>query len=412
MQSFAILIDYENFACPPKGLQDFIADFSKRGTIIVKRAYADWVKCAPHRHQLLANQVEMIELACSSKGKNSVDIRLVVDAMELVFTKPFIDCFVIASADADYLPLLSRLREYNKRTIVVSGKANTHRYMQTHCDEFVNGDVYLAPGRKATKITTSPRTESQKLDPPNASQAKTTPQKATLPRSQLPTSDQLNAIQTMLITAWQTVGLDRPFNLSRLGAQLKKMNSGLEWKEYGFKSLKAVVAQMVTTGFLRIELTNGSDERIFFVTHESQTAPDFGTATGTVTVSLAPCSNHEVDNGSDRERELVSMMQSLVNESIRWDNLRTLLLQKRPNPFSELQSDDAFMKLLQSMETTGAIELRYDAIQRTYFVARPQEDREDRSSRTRPIAVDSSKVNAVEVNAETQTTVWTQPGLF
>ena len=70
------------------------------------------------------------------------------------------------------------------------------------------------------------------------------------------------------------------------------------------------------------------------------------------------------------------------------------------------------MKLLQSMETTGAIELRYDAIQRTYFVARPQEDREDRSSRTRPIAVDSSKVNAVEVNAETQTTVWTQPGLF
>ncbi len=411
MQSFAILIDYENFTCPPKGLQDFIADFSKRGTIIVKRAYADWVKCAPHRHQLLANQVEMIELACTSKGKNSVDIRLVVDAMELVFTKPYIDCFVIASADADYLPLLSRLREYNKRTIVVSGKANTHRYMQTHCDEFVNGDVYLTPGRKATKITTSPRTESQKLAPPKTTLHTTTPPKTTPARSQIPTPDQLHVIQSLLTMAWQTHGFDKPFNLSRLGALLKTINSGLEWKEYGFKSLKAVVAQMVTTGFLRIELTSGSDERIFFVTHESQTAPDSetGNGNGTAAVSLAPCSNHEVDNGSDRERELVSMVQSLVNESIRWDNLRTLLLQKRPNPFSELQSEDAFMKLLQSMETGGLIELRYDAIQRTYYVARPREVQPSTNSRGE---ADAINVIALEVNAETQTTVWTQPGLF
>lgn len=399
---FAILIDYENFACPPEGLQEFISDFSKRGTIIVKRAYADWVKCAPHRHQLLANQVEMIELACSSKGKNSVDIRLVVDAMELVFTKPYIDCFVIASADADYLPLLSRLREYNKRTIVVSDKSNTHRYMQTHCDEFVNGDVYLAPARKLTKITSPPRTVLQRLATPKITPPKTTPAK-----SSIPTSDQLHAIQSLMMLAWQSHGFDKPFNLSRLGAQLKKMNSGLEWKEYGFKSLKEVVAQMVTTGFLRIELTNGSDERIFFVTHESQNAPDSGTET--MTFSLAPCSNHEVDNGSDRERELVSMVQSLVNESIRWDNLRTLLLQKRPNPFSELQSDEAFMKLLQSMESAELIELRYDAIQITYYVARP---REDRSSTTRRVDADSNDLVTVELNAETQTTVWTQPGLF
>ena len=400
MQSFAILIDYENFACPPEGLQYFIADFSKRWKIIVKRAYADWVKCAPQRHQLLANQVEMIELPSASKGKNSVDIRLVVDAMELVFTKPYIDCFVIASADADYLPLLSRLREYNKRTIVVSDQANTHRYMQTHCDEFVNGDVYLAPGRKANKITTSPRTESQKLAQPKTTLSKTSPAKA-----QVPTSDQLHAIQTLLTMAWQTDGFDQPFNLSRLGAQLKRLNSGLDWKECGFKSLKALVAQMVTTGFLRIELTNGSDERIFFVTRESQTPPN----SGTVAVSLRTCSSHEIDVGVERERELVSMMQSLVNESIRWDNLRTLLLQKRPNPFSELQSDDAFMKLLQSMETGGLIELRYDAIQTTYYVERP---REDRSSTTRLVDADSSDLIAGAVNAEAQSTDWTQPGLF
>ena len=93
--------------------------------------------------------------------------------------------------------------------------------------------------------------------------------------------------------------------------------------------------------------------------------------TGTVSVSSGPCSEQESVHGAAREMELVAMMKSLVNESIRWDNLRALLLQKRPNPFLGLQSDDAFMKLLQSMETGGSIELRYDAIQRTYYVERP-----------------------------------------
>ncbi len=86
------------------------------GDIVWKRAYADWVKLAGYRQHLLACQIEMIELACASKGKNSADIRLVVDAMELLFTKPHITTFVILSADSDFLPLLNRLREQNKRT--------------------------------------------------------------------------------------------------------------------------------------------------------------------------------------------------------------------------------------------------------------------------------------------------------
>ena len=106
------------------------------------------------------------------------------------------------------------------------------------------------------------------------------------------------------------------------------------------------------------------------------------------------------------------MMKSLVDECIRWDNLRSLLLQKRPNPFSEWQSDDAFMKLLQSIEAEGLIVLRYDPTQKTYYVARPQEDREERSSTTSPIDVDSGNVIALEVNAETASMLWTQPRLF
>ena len=409
MESFAILIDYENFACPPEGLQRFIADFSKRGAIVVKRAYADWVKHATHRQELLANQVEMIELPCASKGKNSVDIRLVVDAMELVFTKPYVASFVIASADADYLPLLSRLREYNKRTIVVSHNANAHRYMRTHCDEFINGDVYLTSARKMTKLTTASPSESPKFASPKTTLPKTTLPKTTLPKTtpsktQVPTSDQLAEIQTLLLEAWQTHGLERPFNLSELGTQLKKKNNGLDWKEYGFKALKPMVAHLVTAGFLRIELTNGSNERIFLVTRESHKRPSSVAST----VSSQACSIHAIDNEADGKRELVSMMNSLVHESIRWDNLRALLLQTQPILFSDLQSDDAFLKLLQSMETVGAIELRYDLTQRSYFVARP---RDNRSPTSRATEVEAN-ANAVKAYGGTRSEVWTQPGLF
>ena len=102
MQKIAVLIVYENFSCPPEGLQRFIADFSNRGALVVKRAYTDWVRFSGFRQLLLANQVELIELPCASKGKNIADIRLVVDAMELVFTKPYINTYLIASADADF----------------------------------------------------------------------------------------------------------------------------------------------------------------------------------------------------------------------------------------------------------------------------------------------------------------------
>lgn len=86
MENFAILIDFENFTCSPEGLRELVQNLSQRGTFVVKRAYADWVKLAGYRQHLLACQIEMIELACATKGKNSADIRLVVDAMELLFT--------------------------------------------------------------------------------------------------------------------------------------------------------------------------------------------------------------------------------------------------------------------------------------------------------------------------------------
>jgi len=377
MHKIALLIDYENFSCPPEGLERFISDCSQRGMVVVKRAYADWVKCAGHRIPLLASQVEMIELPYASKGKNSADIRLVIDAMELVFTKPHIDTFVIASGDADFLPLLSRLREYDKRTIVVASSGRSHAYMQTHCDEFVNGDVYLNIRRKPTSskpasLPVSPKSIAQKI--------------------QEPTAQQVRQIKALFVEVWRDQGMEQPFNLAALGYQIKKTNAELNWKEYGFESLKPLVAYLVTVGFLRIELANGSNDRIYLVRPSNGVQPN-GTCGET-----------------GGQAELVSMLMSLIKERIRWDTLRKMLVHLRPKLLQDYQNDDEFLKLLQSLDAHGSLDLEYDPSHATYYVTSARIDRLAPGLHKGFTTVHTE--SNLATNQGEPDTEWTQPGLF
>lgn len=378
MQKFAILIDYENFPCPPDGLKRLLADFSQRGALAVKRAYADWVRLSGYRQFLLANQIEMIELPCASRGKNSADIRLVVDAMELVFTKPHISTFVIASADADFLPLLSRLREYNKHTIVVARTRDLHTYMRTHCDEFINGDVYLS--KACGKASSNPI--------PSRAQ----------PKIQSPTSEQVRQIQELMLDAWQSHGVERPLDLAGLGSQLKRSKPGLDWKDYGFKALQPLVAYLVTNGFLRIELTNGSRNRIYLAQSSNSLPGPAKTEAATFDVGSNIMRTPDV---AVQEAELVSLMKEISHAPMRWDVLRERLRQIRPSLLRDNQSEDAFLKVLQSSEARGEIDMQYDSIQKTYFVSLMPTDRSMPSPQ-----------GDTEANTEDNAPVWTQPELF
>lgn len=373
MQKLAILIDYENFPCPPEGLNRLFADFSQRGTLAVKRAYADWLKFPSARQLLLANQVEMIELPGATKGKNSADIRLVVDAMEFVFTKPHISTFVVVSGDTDFLPLLSRLREHNKQTIVVSRTKNLHAYLRTHCDEFVDGDLYLT--NAPSKAICSP--------PPSRVEPKTQP------KIQSPTLEQEGQIQELIVKAWQSYGLEQPFNLSELSMQLRREKPDLNWKDYGFKALKPLVAHLVTMGFLRIELTNGSINRIYLV----HGARGLSAIAKTETYEFQPRSDTRNDEQPEQETDLISLMRDSIRDRMRCDQLLEKLTQNRPDLLRDRQNEDAFLKQLQSLDASGDIDLQYDALQKTYFVALPQ------PRRSLPCPSDSSPV-------------WTQPELF
>ena len=137
--NMAVFIDFENFGQQESFDSKLLLDTLKeKGRLIVKRAYADWGQFAKYKRQLLENSVELIELPTyGGRGKNAADIKLVVDALETAITKPHIDSFVVVSGDSDYTPLISKLREYDKRVIVIGHKGKISGLLMGCCDELI-----------------------------------------------------------------------------------------------------------------------------------------------------------------------------------------------------------------------------------------------------------------------------------
>ncbi len=140
----AVFIDFENIAM---GLRDASAPFEVRrvldrllekGKVIAKVAYADWGRFRSHTEGLHENGIELIEIPRrATTGKNSADIRLVVDAMDLSWSKAHIDTFVIVSGDSDFSPLVAKLKENGKHVIGLGMKASTLPLLANGCDEFI-----------------------------------------------------------------------------------------------------------------------------------------------------------------------------------------------------------------------------------------------------------------------------------
>lgn len=142
--TLAMFVDFENLAL---GFQDreqkfeiqpVLARLLEKGNIVVKRAYADWKRFSAYTQSLHEAAIELIEIPVRRMtGKNSADMRLCVDAMDLAYSKPHINTFVIVSGDSDFSPLVSKLRENNKLVIGLGMKASTSALLRDNCDEFI-----------------------------------------------------------------------------------------------------------------------------------------------------------------------------------------------------------------------------------------------------------------------------------
>src|SRR6185437_15397116 len=108
------------------------------GSIVVKKAYCDWDRYKEFKPTMHEAAFELIEIPhVRQSGKNSADIRMVVDALDLCYTKEHIDTFVIISGDSDFSPLVSKLRENAKTVIGVGVKNSTSDLLMSNCDEFI-----------------------------------------------------------------------------------------------------------------------------------------------------------------------------------------------------------------------------------------------------------------------------------
>ena len=143
--TLAVFIDFENLAQGFKHTTKEEFDVTRvlerlveKGKVIVKVAYADWSRYAKYKQQLHESAIELIEIPKRSMtGKNSADIRLCVDAMDLCYAKEHIDTFVIVSGDSDFSPLVSKLKENGKRVIGLGMKGSTSVLLSDNCDEFI-----------------------------------------------------------------------------------------------------------------------------------------------------------------------------------------------------------------------------------------------------------------------------------
>jgi len=141
----ALFCDFENLALGVRDAKYAQFDMQKvlerlllKGSIIVKKAYCDWERYKAFKASMHEAAFELIEIPhVRQSGKNSADIRLVVDALDLCYTKAHVDTFVILSGDADFSPLVSKLRENNKVVIGVGVKKSTSDLLIANCDDFL-----------------------------------------------------------------------------------------------------------------------------------------------------------------------------------------------------------------------------------------------------------------------------------
>ena len=170
----AVFVDFENLAIGVRDMKkgDFKVELVlkrllEKGRIVFKRAYCDWGKYRNAVREFHAHGIEMVDIPQSRmSGKNSADIHMVVDALDLCYAKEHIDIFALLSGDSDFSPLVSKLKENDKRVVGCGVKSSTSDLLIGSCDEFIYYDdlVRVAEKPKRTKTAGAPKSTEKKTE--------------------------------------------------------------------------------------------------------------------------------------------------------------------------------------------------------------------------------------------------------
>jgi len=249
--SMALFCDFENVALGVREAKYAQFDITKvlerlllKGSIVVKKAYCDWERYKEFRPAMHYASFELIEVPhVSQSGKNSADIRMVVDALDLCYTKAHVDTFVIISGDSDFSPLVSKLRENNKTVIGVGVKSSTSQLLIANCDDFIYYDD-LVRAQKSKAAAPKP-----KVEPKKARHAAPAAPKTDADRKQEALDLVIETVEALIAER----GEDEKLWGSMVKQALKRRKPGFNEAYYGFKSFNALMEEARTRRLLDLE---------------------------------------------------------------------------------------------------------------------------------------------------------------
>jgi uncharacterized protein (TIGR00288 family) len=253
--SMALFCDFENIALGVRDAKYAKFDIARvlerlllKGSIVVKKAYCDWERYKEFKAQMHEASFELIEIPhVRMSGKNSADIRLVVDALDLCYTKSHVDTFVIISGDSDFSPLVSKLRENNKTVIGVGVKSSTSDLLIANCDEFIYYDDLVRQEEKKKQQRTK-RRPAAKL-PSEA--------KAAQPKAEATDEDRRQQAFDLVLDTIEALAEERDQDEKIWGSMvkqtLKRRNPGFNESYFGFRTFSDLLEEAERQKLIALE---------------------------------------------------------------------------------------------------------------------------------------------------------------
>jgi uncharacterized protein (TIGR00288 family) len=254
--SMALFCDFENIALGARDAKYAKFDIDRvlerlllKGSIVVKKAYCDWERYRDFKAPMHEASFEMIEIPhVRMSGKNSADIRMVVDALDLCYTKEHVDTFVIISGDSDFSPLVSKLRENNKFVIGVGVKSSTSDLLIANCDEFIYYDDL---------VRQEERKKQQRTRRKPAKQAAEAAKEQQQPKGEKTEEDRKQEAFDLLLDTIDALAEERDQDEKIWGSMvkqaLKRRKPGFNESYYGFRTFSDLLQEAQKRKLLALE---------------------------------------------------------------------------------------------------------------------------------------------------------------
>jgi uncharacterized protein (TIGR00288 family) len=270
-RSMALFCDFENVALGVRDAKYDKFDIGKvlerlllKGSIVVKKAYCDWERYKGFKATMHEAAFELIEIPhVRQSGKNSADIRMVVDALDLCYTKEHVDTFVIISGDSDFSPLVSKLRENNKAVIGVGVKQSSSDLLINNCDEFiyyddlVRGDKEKEKAKRTRRKPAKSKASAKASPEPEVAAESEVGEPSEAVEAEVEEKDKSQQAMDLVLDTFEALLSERDESDKIWGSMikqaLKRRKPGFNESYYGFKSFNALLEEAKARGLLGLE---------------------------------------------------------------------------------------------------------------------------------------------------------------